>query len=421
MDKNLFKELSKDILKKHSKRYANKYFTLFLNYLDKNNLKNTDYTNQNLFNEYFEDLLFSERMNFKNGDKLELLKRSGGCCSICGVLTIFPNSNRNKSVVFGEACHIKPASRKGPRSNEKSNINIEEIQSIENGIWACSNCHKKIDTDPDYYTISYLQQLKEKHESYILDIANANPPINIRNIIELLEISNNNLNIYIKKEFFDNIMERNFYLNNRTEELYSQLLEIQKKSIENLSAFKLLNESNNKLYNQFGNYKLDMSPNHLNLICKQENIKDVNSAFEEFKKTNKFDKYSLNIIEKDVKINMVNELSDHNKDFEFFIINKENSHIIKFKFLELKFNFNDKEEKITLIKKNFIININKKDNITNIEMYHPINHNLQYYLINEFCFINQIENFDIRDFFLMIRYKKNIYKVHLENLTPTNS
>jgi len=45
----------------------------------------------------------------------------------------------------------------------------EERGHIGNGIWVCSLCHKRIDSDESLYSIEIVQTLKDRHEAWVLD------------------------------------------------------------------------------------------------------------------------------------------------------------------------------------------------------------------------------------------------------------
>ncbi len=94
-------------------------------------------------------------------------RRCGFLCSnpACPLLTVGSHSDPNKSCTIGEACHIEAASEGGPRYNP--NMTMEERRSIENGLWLCSNCSLKIDSDPDMYPVELLRRWKQQAEKRI--------------------------------------------------------------------------------------------------------------------------------------------------------------------------------------------------------------------------------------------------------------
>lgn len=83
-----------------------------------------------------------------------------GHCSICGVCTTWVDESTEKKGNIGEAAHIEAASEGGPRYNPQQTE--EQRSSFDNGIWLCSNCHTKIDSNPDNYSVSELRAYKAK-------------------------------------------------------------------------------------------------------------------------------------------------------------------------------------------------------------------------------------------------------------------
>ena len=94
-----------------------------------------------------------------------LLARSGGFCEN-------PDCNKDLFVFFTkktfvdieQAAHIIPVGDKGPRSNEK----IEgDIDSTDNILLLCPNCHSIIDKAPLEYTRDRLLLWKTEHENKV--------------------------------------------------------------------------------------------------------------------------------------------------------------------------------------------------------------------------------------------------------------
>lgn len=106
-----------------------------------------------------------------NGDftvdiKRTLAKRAGEKCSLCGIGTSKPHSDADNFINLGEAAHIKGKRRdKFNRYDER--MTDTERSSIENGIWLCRTCHKKIDRDDKKYTVDFLTTTKAKHEQRV--------------------------------------------------------------------------------------------------------------------------------------------------------------------------------------------------------------------------------------------------------------
>lgn len=109
----------------------------------------------------------NNRDNFSQSIIRTLRERVNGLCSNpdCRRVTLGPQeSSKNKSVIIGQAAHISAASPGGPRYDEK--MTEEERKSIENGIWLCDNCAKKIDRDTGTYSVSLLKAWKIASERF---------------------------------------------------------------------------------------------------------------------------------------------------------------------------------------------------------------------------------------------------------------
>lgn len=104
----------------------------------------------------------STRDNFTDRVKIIMSYRVGGLCSMCGCATYAPRDD-DKDYTIGEAAHIVSASAKGPRHD--SSMTSDQISDILNGIWLCSNCHTKIDSDEKAYSVEYLKRLREVAET----------------------------------------------------------------------------------------------------------------------------------------------------------------------------------------------------------------------------------------------------------------
>jgi len=106
-----------------------------------------------------------KKPEFLKKTKETLAKRVSYICSNpdCRCLTSFAHSNKNKASVIGEAAHIK-GQKPGTARYDKT-LTIDEIRDIENGIWLCKPCHKKVDDDEVKYTVEILQSWKKEAES----------------------------------------------------------------------------------------------------------------------------------------------------------------------------------------------------------------------------------------------------------------
>lgn len=105
-----------------------------------------------------------KRDNFTDKTKELLAKRVGYRCSnpACRVSTIGPNSDSEKSMLKGDACHICAASPGGARYDPS--MSREARKSYHNGLWLCKNCAWMIDHD-EKYTVELLHEWKRSAEN----------------------------------------------------------------------------------------------------------------------------------------------------------------------------------------------------------------------------------------------------------------
>lgn len=105
------------------------------------------------------------RDDFPEATKKALALRAGYHCSFtgCGRLTAGPSDEGPMAVAsIGVAAHISAASPGGRRF--LSEMSTAERQSIENGIWLCSDHATLIDRDEKLYPIDVLKEMKRRHE-----------------------------------------------------------------------------------------------------------------------------------------------------------------------------------------------------------------------------------------------------------------
>lgn len=205
-----YKELTKNYMKSKKYSYKKEYYDNFIEYVEIKRLesviKDNNYEKfENVFLD-FAEIQFDKRLNFSKETKLDLLKRSGGYCAICGTLTIFPlEGNQHDTLTIAAACHIHPASANGPRSDiEYRKNHADEITDITNGLWACLNCHYEIDKDDITYTVDKLLDIKRKHEEEIVKLLKSKT--DIKKMIENFEKMNDSGYIQVKKLMLNNII-----------------------------------------------------------------------------------------------------------------------------------------------------------------------------------------------------------------------
>lgn len=83
----------------------------------------------------------------------------------CGVHTVGPNSEPDKSTTIGEAAHIHGAMpcsmRYDPMMSDVTRA------AITNGIWLCRNCHGQVDRDAAQFPAELLFVWRKEHESRV--------------------------------------------------------------------------------------------------------------------------------------------------------------------------------------------------------------------------------------------------------------
>lgn len=95
----------------------------------------------------------------------ELWGRAAGRCEFAGCnKPLWKSSVTSERVNIAQKAHIYSFSEGGPRGND--GIPPEDLNSIENLILVCHECHEKIDAAPDggRYPATLLQEMKREHE-----------------------------------------------------------------------------------------------------------------------------------------------------------------------------------------------------------------------------------------------------------------
>jgi len=108
--------------------------------------------------------------------KFQLTVDAGGRCEFEGCnkyLLEDPITLRGRNL--SEKAHIYPVSQGGPRGNEAGRP--EDINSIENLMLLCPECHGRIDAEPKIWNIDRLIQMKKNHEDRIRYLTGLGPEI----------------------------------------------------------------------------------------------------------------------------------------------------------------------------------------------------------------------------------------------------
>lgn len=123
------------------------------------------------------------RDNFPKNVVTALRERVNNICSNpdCRKQTVEPKKlTSDKINLTGEASHICAASAGGPRYDVT--MSEDDRKSINNGIWLCKHCARKIDIEPEAYSVDLLKDWKNKAELKVL--ANSNKKFYTENEFE---------------------------------------------------------------------------------------------------------------------------------------------------------------------------------------------------------------------------------------------
>ena len=98
-------------------------------------------------------------------DERLLHTKSGNRCALCK--TVLVDTSKCPAACIGENAHIygeKAGSARYDSTQEESFVNSEA-----NLIFVCCNCHKKIDTEVNDFSVEYLFNAKSEHEKWVSD------------------------------------------------------------------------------------------------------------------------------------------------------------------------------------------------------------------------------------------------------------
>lgn len=91
---------------------------------------------------------------------------SGMRCAKCKI-----NLYKESSWI-GEIAHIEAVNPGGARFNPE--LNLDYINSYENLILLCPNCHKEVDANTSYYTVDVLKTMKHTTEMFVENFLESN-------------------------------------------------------------------------------------------------------------------------------------------------------------------------------------------------------------------------------------------------------
>ena len=106
----------------------------------------------------------------------EMWGRAAGRCEFAGCnKPLWKSSVTSERVNIAQKAHIYSFSEGGPRGND--GVPSKDLNSIDNLILVCHECHRKIDTaeDEGRYPAALLQQMKREHERRIELVTSIDP------------------------------------------------------------------------------------------------------------------------------------------------------------------------------------------------------------------------------------------------------
>ena len=112
-------------------------------------------------------------MTITSTDRKLLWARAYNSCALCKTeLTGDADSAALAGIVYGEEAHIVARSIDGPRgrSGDRS-----AIDAYVNFILLCAKDHKRIDDQPDFFTLEKVQSIKVNHEKWAREKFNGMP------------------------------------------------------------------------------------------------------------------------------------------------------------------------------------------------------------------------------------------------------
>ncbi|MGW6938794.1 HNH endonuclease signature motif containing protein [Streptomyces xanthophaeus] len=96
--------------------------------------------------------------------------QAGGFCAICKEQVLTAGTASDDPSVFGEEAHIVARSEGGPRAGGMAE---ELINHHTNLILLCSKDHKRVDDQPNHFTVERLRRIKSEHEAWVRSMADA--------------------------------------------------------------------------------------------------------------------------------------------------------------------------------------------------------------------------------------------------------
>lgn len=112
------------------------------------------------------DKFVNPRPKWSAGSSVYLWVRCGGRCSICKTY-LLKSPLTGRPISLGQFAHIIAHGEYGPRPRSHSDYPEDYIDTIDNIIVLCKNCHDEIDRDESNYSEQWLRDKKAEHERNI--------------------------------------------------------------------------------------------------------------------------------------------------------------------------------------------------------------------------------------------------------------
>ncbi|HRK98784.1 MAG TPA: HNH endonuclease signature motif containing protein [Alphaproteobacteria bacterium] len=96
-----------------------------------------------------------------------LYSRAAGRCSFstCRKDIVLSKTTKDKTKQIGKIAHIIAHGETGPRADKS--YPKDKLDTYENWILLCSNCHDKIDAQHKTFTVAFLRKQKQEHENWV--------------------------------------------------------------------------------------------------------------------------------------------------------------------------------------------------------------------------------------------------------------
>ena len=100
-------------------------------------------------------------------DQKLLAFKCGNRCASCKSILVEDATEEDPASLLGYMAHIKGEKPNSARFDDK--MPEKERNLYPNLIILCGSCHKKIDDQPNTYTIEKLHKMKDEHEQWITE------------------------------------------------------------------------------------------------------------------------------------------------------------------------------------------------------------------------------------------------------------